>query len=175
MTQHVPFSSVPEERWSEIRDFPGYFVSDWGRILNQSTGVYLKASPNTRSLYIVGLMRNAVQYKRSLPLLVATEYVRPMRRDFDTPINLNGERADCHYQNLMWRPLWFARKYTRQFYDDHPTFERPIEDVETGEIYKSSMHAAMVNGLLDVQIYESMVNNTYVPPTGQIFREAIDR
>jgi hypothetical protein len=72
----------------------------------------------------------------------------------------------------VWRPLWFARKYNKQFTDGHATFDRPVEDVETGEVYENSMHAAIVNGVLDVEIYLSMLNNYYVWPTGQIFREA---
>ena len=131
---------------------------------------------------MVGLMRyceerkKPVQYKRSLTLLVAEEFLPPTGRPaFDTPINLNGDRTDNHYTNLMWRPLWFARKYTKQFSDDHITCAYPIEDVETREFYKNSMDAATTLGLLDVEIYLSMCNNTYVWPTGQIFRKALDR
>lgn len=175
MTQDTPFSSVPEERWSEISDFPGYSVSDQGRVLNMRTGFYIKATANTKNLYMVGLMKNATQHKRSLPLLVAREFVRRQNENFDTPINLNGDRADNQYTNLTWRPLWFARKYTRQFNDNHVTFEYPIEDIETGETYKNSMHASTLHGVLDIEIYLSMINNTFVWPTGQIFREALDR
>jgi len=139
------------------------------------TGFYIKPTRNTKDLYIVGMMKNTVQHKRSLPLLVASEFVRRPNQAFDVPINLDGDRANNHYTNLMWRPLWFARKYSRQFYDDHVTFVDPIEDVETGELYKNSMHAATLHGILDIEIYLSMCNNTYVWPTGQIFREALDR
>lgn len=173
MIQDTQFS--PEERWVEISDFPGYSVSDWGRVLNMSTECCIKATPNTRNLYMVGLMKNCVQHKRSLPLLVAREFVQRPNATFDTPINLDGERSNNHYANLAWRPLWFARKYKQQFTDDHTTFDSPIEDIETGEVYKDSMHASVVNGVLDSHIVLSMHNNTYVFPTGQIFREALDR
>lgn len=175
MTHDVPFSSVSDERWSEIREFPGYSVSDWGRVLNMRTGFYIKATRNTKDLYMVGLMRNGTQHKRSLPLLVAGEYVRRPNEAFDVAINLDGDRANNHFGNLMWRPLWFARKYSRQFVDGHATIEDPIEDVETGEVYKNSMHASTLHGILDIEIYLSMINNTYVWPTGQIFREALMR
>jgi hypothetical protein len=169
------FSPTPE-RWAEIRDFPGYSVSDWGHVLNNQTGCLLTPTRKPSGLFMVGLMTRTIQHKRSLPLLVASAFLpRPSNDSFDTPINLSGDRSDNHYTNLMWRPLWFARKYTRQFQDDHTTFDRPIEDVETGEVYKNSMHASTFNGVLDVEIYLSMLNNTYVWPTGQIFREAIER
>lgn len=121
---------------------------------------------------MVGLMKNGVQHKRSLPLLVASAFVaKPNNPLFDTPVNLDGDRMNNHRTNLMWRPLWFARKYSQQFTDGHATFEYPIEDVETGEPYQNSMHAAVSNGVLDIEIYIAMINNTYVWPTGQIFRK----
>lgn len=174
MTHQEQFSSSVEN-WSEISDFPGYSVSDWGRVVNDRNGKLATISINTKNLCIVGLMRDRVQHKRSVPLLVARQFV-PFYRDreeFDTPINLNGDRTDNRGVNLMWRPLWFARKYHAQFLDDHGTFEEPVEDVETGELFKCTMHAATVHGLLDSEIWLSMMNNTYVWPTGQVFRKAL--
>lgn len=167
---------INEERWSELFDFPGYSVSDHGRVLNVRTGFYIKASKKTHGYHMVGLMKNAVQHKRSLPLLVARAFLpRPENPAFDTPIHLDGDRGNSHYNNLMWRPLWFARRYMRQFVDDHNTYAYPIEDVETGELYKDSMHAASYNGLIDTEIRSAMLENTYVWPTGQIFRAPINR
>lgn len=178
MNQTELFSAV-EERWTEIRDFTGYSVSDRGRFMNTERGSILKPTLNSRGIWIVGLMKNGVQHKRSVALLAATAFVprpsHPMFKDFDTPIHLNGDIADNHYTNLTWRPLWFARKYKQQFSDTHQTFEGVIEDVETGITYKDSWSAAVHHGLLDHDICESMRLNTYVFPTGQIFREALDR
>jgi hypothetical protein len=158
-------SSLPE-RWVELFGFPGYTLSDRGQVVNTRTGVCLRSHLNTRGAAIIGLMQNGIQHKRSLSLLVATHFVtRPGNMSFDTPINLDG--------NLTWRPLWFARKYHVQFNDDHPTCNVPVEDVETHETYESSMHASIHNGVLDIDIYLSMANNTYVWPTGQIFRIVI--
>lgn len=163
------------ESWSVIADFPGYSVSSWGRVLNDDTGCLMKITRNTRGHAIVGLMKNGVQRKRSVTLLVATAFVpriKNRREEFDTPINLDGDRMNNHYSNITWRPLWFARKYSSQFVDDHVTYDHPIEDVETREVYINSMHASTTNGILDKSIYESMVMNTYVWPTGQVFRDA---
>lgn len=165
---------VNEERWVEIFDFPGYSVSDRGRVINDRTGFCITPTAKPTGYYMVGLMKNGVQRKRSLPLLVACAFLpRPMKDNFDTPIHLDGDRGNSYYANLMWRPLWFSRKYMRQFNDDHHTHPSPIEDVETGEVYDSSMHAAMVNGLLDDELCLSMHNNGYVWPTGQVFRKIV--
>lgn len=163
--------SPSAERWVKIDGFPRYSVSDWGRVMNDDRGVYLKPTRKPDGLLMVGLM-NQIQYKRSLPLLVARAFVPQSRNTFDTPINLNGDRSNNHFTNLMWRPLWFARKYVRQFFDNHFTINAPIEDVEAGIVYENSMQASVINGLLDHEIYMSMIENTYVWPTGQVFREA---
>jgi hypothetical protein len=165
------------EVWREIRDFPGYSVSNHGRFMNDQRGTMLTITLNTHGSWIVGLMKNNIQHKRSVALLVATEFVpKPsniMYKGFDTPIHLNGDVADNHHTNLTWRPLWFARKYKQQFCDNHQTFDYPIVDVETHITYENSWSAAIHHGLLDHDICESMNHNTYVWPTGQIFREVI--
>jgi hypothetical protein len=172
----LPFSPDPEV-WAEISDFPGYSVSTHGRVRRDKTNTYATPSIKQGGLPIVGLSLNNQQCKRSLPLLVATAFVpRPsdelQREAFNTPIHLNGIRTDNRYCNLAWRPLWFARKYTAQFNDGHPTILEPIEDVEAQIVYATSMTAAIDNGLLDFEIVNSMEMNIYVWPTGQVFRLA---
>jgi hypothetical protein len=173
---HNATAPTLQERWAEIKDFPGYLVSDWGRVMNADTGRYLALSTKPNGLVMVGLMCNRGQAKRSLTLLVANAFVpRPNNDEFDTPINLDGDRTNNHYDNLMWRPLWFARQYMRQFDNNHTTYDAPIEDVETHQLYANSISAAIHNGLLDHEICLSMLNNSYVWPTGQIFRKAVTR
>lgn len=179
MTHASQFSS-DEERWREISNFPSYEVSSGGRVRNKDTNFYITPTRKPNGLLMVGLMQVGVQCKRSLALLVANAFVRrptdtsgEPNMSFDTPVHRNGDRSVNDYTNLMWRPLWFARKYMRQFIDDHQTYNNPIEDVETGEYYKNSMEASIVNGVLDVEIRLSMLNNHYVWPTGQVFRDAI--
>lgn len=175
MDTTIPLCDMPE-RWSDVFDFPGYSVSDRGRVLNTKTGNYVSINSNSRGIAIVGLTKDAAQYKRSLSVLVATAFVpRDPREGFDTPINLDGNRMNSHYANLLWRPLWFARKYHHQFMNDRPYFNDPIIDVEAGLVYDNSRHASVINGVLDSEIYISMVNNTYVWPTGQIFREYLEK
>jgi len=168
------FSSVDTETWIEIKEFPGYFVSDQGRVRNNATDRFLAPTIKAEGLPVVGLVRDKTQYKRSLPLLVAEAFCpRPNEEHFDTPINLDGDRMNNTARNLIWRPLWFARKYVAQFKEPHLTFNYPIQDLLTRNTYENSMTAAMTHGLLDEHIVISMTNNTFVWPTGQIFREAL--
>lgn len=170
----TPFSPAPE-RWAEISDFPDYAVSDHGRVMRLDTETFLSPVAKPGGLRFIGLMKERKQYKRSLPLLVARAFVEPESHpSFDTPIHLDGDPDLNHYTNLMWRPLWFARRYKQQFSDGHLTFENKIEDMETGTIYKDSWSAAVHHGLLDVDIIVGMHNNLYVWPTHQYFREVMD-
>lgn len=184
---HELFSSVPE-RWSEISEFPGYLVSDHGFVMNEQTQTIVKPTAKPGSdMLMVGLMGERdgrrVQFKRSLTLLVARAYLpEPSNDAFDTPINLDGNRANNHYTNLMWRPLWFARQYSKQFKDlEDPHFrkmhqhyfDQMIVDVETHVTYDNIWTAARHHGLLAQHIWIAMATNGYVVPTGQIFREVV--
>lgn len=175
MVHTMPFSPS-EERWVEISDFPLYLISDRGRVIRTDVQREVTITTNSRGIPMVGLMKDNRQSKRAVNVLVANAFVlKPSSAAFDSVINLNGDRADNQFTNLMWRPLWFARKYIRQFIDEHATFDDPIEDVETGITYKDSYSAAIHHGLLEHEIVMSMTNNTYVWPTCQIFREAMSR
>lgn len=163
------FSSLPE-RWREIREFPRYKVSDWGRVVNVDTGRILKQKLNSREIVMVGLMKDRRQYHRSIPKLVARTYLSRLVDSFDTPIHLDGDPLNNHATNLMWRPLWFARRYRRQFPAVLTEYHVPIVDVESGVHYEHTWDAAIRCGLLEQEISITMENNSYVWPTGQIFR-----
>lgn len=157
--------------WEVIDDFPNYSVSDEGVVRNEDTGRILTPSPNQHGLMQVGLMRNQVQYKRGVALLVAKVFLPPPVPDtFNTPINLDGDRTNNHYDNLMWRPRWFAIHYHRQFHNGKRGFSEPIEEINTGEQFRNSLEAAIKYGLLDREIMIATLNRTYVWPTYQEFR-----
>lgn len=172
------FSTDTTEAWVEISDFPDYSVSSLGNVRRDDTGRLITPSSKGHGLVMVGLMRYSdqhgrpIQHKRSLPLLVARAFVgNPRPQVFDTPINLDGDRTNNKANNLAWRPLWFARDYMRQFVIPHASYDGPIEDVESYVTYENTYSAAVHHGLLEQEIVMSMHNNTYVFPTGQIFRK----
>ncbi len=101
------------EIWRPIEAFPGYSVSDHGRIRADKSGRILQLNLNQYGLVQVGLMREGVQYHRSVPLLVARAFLEPPFEPFDTPINLDGDRHNNHVDNLVWRPRWFAIRYNQ--------------------------------------------------------------
>lgn len=158
------------EQWRAIDEFSDYSVSSEGRVRNDDTGRILVQRSNTTGVVYVGLQRNRKQFCRSVPLLVATEFVeRPGNDMFDTPINLDGDKWNNRPENLMWRPRWFAIRYRQQFWKERRGYDVPIMDIATGEVYPTSWDAALKFGLLDREIALAIGNRTYVWPTYQRF------
>jgi NUMOD4 motif len=164
------FGAIVVETWKEIDRFPGYSVSDNGRIRTDKTGRILALNVNQYGVLQVGLMRNGIQFHRSVPLLVANAFLPKDAEPFDTPINLDGDRHNNHIANLAWRPRWFAIKYNQQFrYPYEAPIESRIMDLKTGEISENSFECAQKYGLLEQDLVLSILNRTYVWPTYQEF------
>jgi NUMOD4 motif len=158
------------ENWSPIEDFPGYSVSDQGRVRTDKSGRILRLSENQFGLLQVGMMRDGEQRHRSVPLLVAKAFLPEFAGPFDTPINLDGDRHNNRVDNLVWRPRWFAIKYNQQFrYPYQNSIMAPVVDLKTGEISNNSFECAKRYGLLEQDLVLSILNRTYVWPTYQEF------
>ena len=159
-----------EEFWRTIENFPGYSVSSRGRIRTDKTGRILSLSENQFGLLQVGMMRDGVQYHRSVPLLVAKAFIPQPSGLFNTPINLDGDRHNNQVENLVWRPRWFAAKYNRQFRIPYENpILAPIVELETGEVSENSFECAKRYGLLEQDLVMSILNDTYVWTTFQKF------
>jgi len=129
----------------------------------------LQTKVNKEGVIFVGLMKDGTQHQRGLALLVAQEFL-PRKANFDTPINLNGDRTDNAVENLMWRPRWHAVAYVKQFSDPFPNpITDPIRDKESRKTYAGSWDCAMANGLLEKDVVLSILNRTYSWPTYQEF------
>lgn len=161
---------VITEEWVAVEGFPGYSVNPLGQVRKDSTGRVLQPRINQYGVPYVGLMRNWKQHIRSLPKLVAAAFLPQHNEIFDTAINLNGDRLDCRVENLMWRPMWYARLYNNQFHDPYPnSIDAPIRDAETDDEFPDSLSAACTFGLLEREVVFSILNNTLTWPTYQRF------
>lgn len=97
--------------------------------------------------------------------MVAKAFIEKPYPQFDTPINLNGDRTDCRVENLAWRPRWFAIKYNQQFLTEHaPMITNKIRNTKTGVISQNSWECSIRYGLLELDLYVSIYNRTYVWP-----------
>lgn len=159
-----------EDEWVPVEGFPGYSVNPLGQVKKDSTGRVLVTRINQYGVPYVGLMHNWKQCIRSLPRLVATAFVEQPNENFDTPINLDGDRLNNHVDNLLWRPRRYAVHYVNQFKEPYESpIETPIREVDTGEEFPNSLAAACCFGLLEREIVLSILNHTLVWPTYQEF------
>lgn len=162
------------EHWRHIPTFSRYSVSDLGRVRNDTTDRIMRLTRNSHGVYQVGLRQGHGQKKRSVPLLVASAFVEKPgftgREQFNTPIHLDGSRSNNRADNLMWRPHWFAVKYSQQF--NGPIIDEmyPIIELKTQERFVNAFSAAISFGLLQMEIIDAIIKRTYVWPTFQEFR-----
>lgn len=162
------------EEWESLEalGFPGYKLSSLGEVRSERNDKVLKLSANQFGVVRIGLMKRDEnrQITLSLPRLVASMFVPGKSQQFNTPINLNGDRDNNTAKNLVWRPRWFAVEFFRQFDENmDPLFTTKIYDVETSAVYADSREAAKENGLLEKDIMKSVVNGSPCFPTWQIF------
>lgn len=162
-----------QERWQHIQDFEGYSISDHGRVCNLRRDSILTPSINRQGILKISLYDNALgkPTTRSIGLLVAEAFLDRIGPKFDTPIHLDGDRTNCHIDNLLWRPRWFAVKYHQQFFIERFRFDkRHFEDVDTGEEYQDFVEPCTKFGLIHNTVIYSYLNNRRIFPTDQQFR-----
>jgi hypothetical protein len=162
------------ERWLPIDEFPGYSISDQGRVRNDFSDRIMVMVRNRAGVLMVGLFKDGVQYKRGVSKLVAERFLpHNTLETFNTPMHLDGDRTNCAASNLVWRPRWYVQKYQQQFENyRQPYVDRKVQDVSTGAIYANSWDAAISNGLREFEVAKSVYELTTAWPTYQSFRLA---
>lgn len=155
-----------------IDGFPDYEVTNYGRIFNIKTNREMILSPTAEgdSDLSVGLYRNHRQYRLSVKVLVAKTFVDGYSEIFNTPIQLDGDKTNLRSDNMVWRPRWFAWRYTHQFKEIPDWYHYgPLIELRSQTSYNDYLEAAMVNGILCEDIRTSVYAGSRVFPTGQIF------
>lgn len=165
-----------EEEWRQIAAFPDYDVSNLGRVKNTKYDRILAPSVNSHGHAKVKLMGYGRANTRQINHLVALLFLEPpSREDFISVIHLNGDKADCRVENLMWRPRFFTIRYHKQF--ETPMWKRtkvPVVDIATEIEYKTAQEAAMTFGLVLTELLSAAYNKRRVWPTYQQFRTLPD-
>lgn len=144
--------------WRPVEGFENYEVSYTGQVRNLKRGSILKSYGQRDGHAKVQLVENGKYYTRSLAKIVATAWVEDrLYESCDTPINLNGDRMDCHAANLAWRPLWYARKFNHQRKNPrYPNWDRRFYCQETNEEFDTLYECAGAHGILEEDIYDSL-------------------
>lgn len=157
--------------WAPILDFENYSVSTNGEVVNNDTNTPISISYNREGVPKVTLIgTDHRKYCRSLSLLVARAFIHGVPSHFDSSINLDGDRTNNHISNLALRPRWFAIMYNKQFKPGYQmSCKDPLRDCETGDEYPNSMAVATTFGVLDKDIFISVLNRTFLFPANRMF------
>lgn len=159
------------EEWIQLTNFPDYAVSNYGYVKNLRNDKVLTRSPVQYGMLTVGLMDEGGQHRRSIATLVAETFLEPPpREDFNTPIHLDGDRANCRADNLVWRPRWFAINYHLELKNPpYPTWDADFRLVQTWEVFDKIHQPAMKYGLLQRDIHKAIVEGIATFPQGFTF------
>lgn len=165
------------EDWRPIEGFPDYALNINGEVLNVRQDRIIKPFFNQRGHAMVGLYLGPDQITLSVARLVAAEFLElPTRSFFNTLIHKDGNKGNAAATNLAWRPRHFAIRYHQQFENFrqtgklHPAgFDVPIYEERSDKDYKSTTHAALEEGLLEIDVVLSVLNNIPARPFGHRF------
>ncbi|GAA1064725.1 HNH endonuclease [Streptomyces asiaticus] len=89
------------EQWREVEGFPGYFVSDAGRVFGKR-GKVLRPGVCSRGYSRVILMRDRKRVAQSVHRLVLRAFVGQAPDDAPYGAHLNGNPRDNRLRNLKW-------------------------------------------------------------------------
>lgn len=90
------------EFWEPVTDFPGYVISDLGKIANEKTGRILKLVDSGSHSIIVNLQSNRRSIVRQVRWLVAETFLEPPPIFDSIPQHKNRIYQDCSADNLEW-------------------------------------------------------------------------
>lgn len=160
-----------QEEWAVLDEFPSYAVSTFGQVANIHRDSLLSLGHNTQGITMVKLMdEDHRQVTRSVALLVAQTFIEQRRELFNSPIHLDGDRRNCRWDNLMWRPRWFAVMFHRQFKEPrfyHPELKLGIKG--TDETFHGWKDPCIKYGILYKSVIDSYHSGDSVFPTGHVF------
>ncbi len=154
--------------------FPNYIASNKGMILNDKTSRVMRTSFTASGTMKVGLTDvNGNRLTVSVAHIIAACFL-PDMVEGDNVINMDGNRSNNSVDNLAWRPSWFAKKYHRDLRDPRPYYNGPIEETTCGMCFENTREAAVVFGVLERDIFHSLLNDNTVWPGNLFFTRWVE-
>ena len=133
-------------RWKQIEEFPFYQVSDTGLVRNLITGIIITPSSNGHGITKVTLRKDGETITRTVPRLVGEAFVEDYEEG-DVIFHIDDDKSNADYQNLLWKPRWFAQEWSYQLKRDKPMRSWAIKMIAIGRrdetIYPDSLTCAM--------------------------------
>lgn len=89
------------EKWKEIENFDGYWVSTQGRLWSEKSKKFIKTWALRNGYLQVDLCRNAKRYHQLVHRLVAQAFI-PNPENKPQIDHVNAKRTDNRVENLRW-------------------------------------------------------------------------
>jgi hypothetical protein len=98
-----------------IKDFPGYYVNEHGRVYSNKSGKMRELRPGvgTTGYYLVILCRDGARFTRKVHRLVAMTFI-PNPNGCRVVNHLNGDKLDNRATNLEWCTQKQNMKHARE-------------------------------------------------------------
>lgn len=141
-----------DEIWLEIEDFPGYAVSNRGRVLNRKHDRVLKQHLNSYGFWRVNLWRDGRNYSKSIHILVARAFFP--RLDPNRKIkHRDGDKSNNHVENLMVANGGYTPALRKTLAG---VGRRKLLVSETGDVYHTIHDCAIALNISVRQIYRTL-------------------
>ena len=129
------------EKWKPVTGFPGYFVSDLGRIVSVCRGSwrFLRGTITPKGYVHVVMRKEGKRYPSFVHVIVLESFVGPRPEGFQCD-HINGDPADNRLENLHWvTPVENRRNPVtcKRFSVSIERHCRAVRCLETGEIFSS--------------------------------------
>lgn len=138
----------------EIKYFPGYYVSELGNVYSTKCGqelTPLAPGDNGHGYLMVKLCNQEGKFmNKKVHRLVAEAFI-PNPKNLETVNHLNEDKLDNSVENLEWSSRGDNSRYS---------FSRPVIDLTTGAIYKSTVDASKaINAANDSSVATSIYSH----------------
>ena len=142
-----------KEQWKTIKDFPGYYVSDKGRVLGISGRIMKPTAPGKNwKYYSVCLKRDGKDYRRTIHRLVAESFL-PNPNNLPQVNHKDENKLNNIVENLEWCSARYNNNYGNNMRSGREKVSiarsKPVEMVmENGvKLFSSIREAARLTGL----------------------------
>ena len=128
-----------KETWKDIEGFPGYQVSDRGRVKNKKTGQILRPGLGGVGYLTVALYKNKKSTTKNVHELVALAFLGP--KPYKMTVNhKNGDKTDNDISNLEY--VTYRENLIHAYENGLNNHRKGVKIVETGEVFESQVECA---------------------------------
>lgn len=167
-----------QEVWSEMRRFPGYLISNLGRVWNKKRERVMSPSLNNYGHLKISLY-DAYGIRRTffVATLVGEAFVKAPDRRCTHIMIKDGDQTNVAAWNLTWRPKGFVWRYYHQLRTPQHVYYQnlPVVDMTHAKEYDSVIEAGIVNGQMFEDIWRSTSTGDAIYPYHSVYRVILDR